>query len=326
MWADLLSNWEVSPKQRRYSVESFIFSQEIHDISAAAYQVISRILLLPSDRLLRAKFLDEKTRVRNAVLDLSQLDDLFSIWKTANNLGPGARIPVFLGVDAAAFKPLITIQKDGSVKGIEGFDCLESPNLFSEFVSNPHLFYDFVVTRWNEAYSAFFAFQAQPISHQFTCCAVHVIQAVNGKGTPEIVRKLEQIKDLPSQNCFDIVGYAFDGDSYHNRLHRQFQKSWRCQSRQLQDPRGLFDMPVPSLLICSDILHVLKEIRYRFVSFDANSEAMIRTFFTQSCACSCSTSTGCLAKHESHKDARFSSIASVFSADNMRYYRRGSFH
>jgi hypothetical protein len=90
--------------------------------------VISQILPLPSDRLLRAKLLDEKTRVRNAMLDLSQFDDLLSIWKTANNLGPGARIPAFLAVDAIAFKPLITIQDHGSVEGIEGLDCLESPD------------------------------------------------------------------------------------------------------------------------------------------------------------------------------------------------------
>jgi hypothetical protein len=43
------------------------------------------------------------------------------------------------------------------------------------------------------------------------------------------------------------------------------------------------------------------------------------------CTWSCSTSTGCLPKHENHKDARFSSIASVLSVDNMSYCRRGSF-
>jgi hypothetical protein len=87
--------------------------REIHDISAAAYKVISLISPLPSDHLLRAKFLDEKTRVRNAILDLPQLDDLLSIWERANHLGPGVRIPAFLAVDAIAFKPLISIQEDG---------------------------------------------------------------------------------------------------------------------------------------------------------------------------------------------------------------------
>jgi hypothetical protein len=109
------------------------------------------------------------------MLDLSQLDDLLSIWKTANSLGPGARIPVFLAVDAVALEPLITIQEHSSVEGIEGLDCLKSRDLFSHFVSNPHLFRDFVVAHWNEAYSALFVFQVRPISHSFTCCAVHVI-------------------------------------------------------------------------------------------------------------------------------------------------------
>jgi hypothetical protein len=146
-------------------------------------------------------------------------------------------------------------------------------------VSSPHLFQDFIVRHWNEAYWALFVCQVQPISHQFTRRAVHVIQAVNGKGTPEIVIKLERTKNLLSQNCFDIVGYAFDGDSCYNRLHRQFQESWRCQSRELQDPHGLFDMPVPSLFGCSDLLHVLKRILYRLVSFDANTESDDQNFF-----------------------------------------------
>jgi hypothetical protein len=93
------------------------------------------------------------------------LDDPLSIWKTANNLGPGARIPARLAMDAVAFRPLITNQKNGFVEGTEDLDCLEFPDLFSQFVSNPHLFHDFVVTDWNEAYSALFVFQVQPISH-----------------------------------------------------------------------------------------------------------------------------------------------------------------
>jgi hypothetical protein len=41
------------------------------------------------------------------------------MWKSVNNLGPGARIPAFLAVDAITFKSFITIQEDGSVEGME---------------------------------------------------------------------------------------------------------------------------------------------------------------------------------------------------------------
>jgi hypothetical protein len=51
-WADLFRNHEVYPTKRRYSYESLAWACEIHDVSAAAYQVLSGILPLPSDRLL----------------------------------------------------------------------------------------------------------------------------------------------------------------------------------------------------------------------------------------------------------------------------------
>jgi hypothetical protein len=125
------------------------------------------------------------------MLDLSEIEDLLSIWRAANNVDPGHFIQTILAADAIAFKPLITIKEDGSVDGIEGFDSIESPDPLSQLIANPRLFHDFVVTHWKEAYSALFVFQIQPISNQFTCCAVHAIQAADGKGTPEIVIKLE---------------------------------------------------------------------------------------------------------------------------------------
>jgi hypothetical protein len=55
------------------------YGREIHDISAAAYQVLEGILPLPSDRLLRFKFLNEKARIQKEMLDLNDVDDLLSI-------------------------------------------------------------------------------------------------------------------------------------------------------------------------------------------------------------------------------------------------------
>jgi hypothetical protein len=61
------------------------------------------------------------------VLDLNAVDDLLSIWRTANNVDAEDRVDIILSVDAVAFKPLVTIREDGSVEGMAGFDCLESP-------------------------------------------------------------------------------------------------------------------------------------------------------------------------------------------------------
>jgi hypothetical protein len=64
IWADLFRNREVHPTKRQYSFESLAWAREIHDISAAAYQVLSGIVPLPSHRLWRSKFLNEKRESR----------------------------------------------------------------------------------------------------------------------------------------------------------------------------------------------------------------------------------------------------------------------
>jgi hypothetical protein len=229
IWADLLQNCGVPPKKRRYSFESLVWGREMHDISTAAYEVMSRILPLPSDRLLHFRFMNEKARICSAMLDLNEIEDLLSIWRAANNVDPGHFIRAILAVDVIAFKPLITIKEDGAVDGIEGFDDLESPDLFSELIANPRLFHDFVVTSWKEVHSAIFVFQIQPISNQFACCALHAIQVAGGKGTPETVIKFEQIRKLFTAHGLPILGYGFDGDSCDDRVHREFQKNWTHQ-------------------------------------------------------------------------------------------------
>jgi hypothetical protein len=75
------------------------------------------------------------------MLDLNDVDDLLSIWRTASNVDAEDRVDAILSADAVAFQPLVTIREDGSVKGIADVDCLESPNLFSELIANPTLFH-----------------------------------------------------------------------------------------------------------------------------------------------------------------------------------------
>jgi hypothetical protein len=96
----------------------------MYDISAAAHKVMSGILPLPSDRLLRSRLMNEKARIRNAMLDLNKIEDLLSIWRAANSVDPGDFIQAILAVDAIAFKPLSTIKGNGSLDRIEGFDYL----------------------------------------------------------------------------------------------------------------------------------------------------------------------------------------------------------
>jgi hypothetical protein len=66
------------------------------------------------------------------------------LWRKANTSSLEHKIQAILAIDPIAFTPLITIREDGSVEGINSFDCLEPLELFSQFVSDPRLFQDFV--------------------------------------------------------------------------------------------------------------------------------------------------------------------------------------
>jgi hypothetical protein len=126
------------------------------------------------------------------MLDLNDVDDLLSIWRTANNVNAEDHVDVILAVDAVAFKPLVTIREESSVEGIADFDCLKSSDLFSQLSANLTLFHQFVLSHWKEVYSLLFVFHIQPVYKQLTCCAIHALQARNGKRTPQIVCKLKQ--------------------------------------------------------------------------------------------------------------------------------------
>jgi hypothetical protein len=65
------------------------------------------------------------------MLDLTQLDELLSISRVVNTMGPEDRIQAIFAVDAIAFDPLITIREDGSVQESDDFESLESSDLFS---------------------------------------------------------------------------------------------------------------------------------------------------------------------------------------------------
>jgi hypothetical protein len=168
-----------------------------------------------------------------------------------------------LSVDAVAFRPVVTVDEGGRVRGFKGLNQLESPDLFSQFLTDPDAFVSFLRNHWRDAYSAMFVFQLQPVSPEYPCSILHVIPDVSGKGRPEIVDKLRELKaDLEDRFGFKVVGLAFDGDSCFNPLHEEFRTRWT--------QKVLFDslhvpLDIPDCAAICDPLDLLKRIRYRWV-------------------------------------------------------------
>jgi hypothetical protein len=75
-------------------------------------------------------------------------------------------------------------------------DRLENPDLFSQFVANPEAFIQFLKRHWDEVYTSLFVYQLQPVNPNLPCSILHIIPALHGKATTQVIEKLLQLKDI----------------------------------------------------------------------------------------------------------------------------------
>jgi hypothetical protein len=164
-----------------------------------------------------------------------------------------------------AIRPVITICENGEIEVIEDVNNLTSLDILTLFVVHPIEFREFIFQHWNAAYSSLFVYQLQPLTPELACCAVHVVKATNGKGNDRTVGKLEDIAEILDLKGFCIIGCAFDGDSCSNRLHPELQQPWNVETFNKAMPNMIFNTRARRPII-TDPLHILKRIRYRFLS------------------------------------------------------------
>jgi hypothetical protein len=147
-----------------------------------------------------------------------------------------------------------------SLDGIITLDRLENPALFSQSVANPEAFSQFLKKHLDEVYTSLFVYQLQSVNPNLPCSILHIISALHGKATAQVIEKLLQLRDILTEDFGSSVGgFAFDGDSMFNSLHTEFEDNW-TQHVSIENPElTLSDCSV----IISDSLHLMKRIRYR---------------------------------------------------------------
>jgi hypothetical protein len=91
-----------------------------------------------------------------------------------------------------------------------------------------------------------------------------MMPAVSGKGNNETVERFPPVTSMLADGFgFLVRGLGFDGDGYFNAVHTEFRRVWIMSMVPNSVPVTL---PQGQVLIFSDPLHLLKRIRYRFVS------------------------------------------------------------
>jgi hypothetical protein len=68
-----------------------------------------------------------------------------------------------------------------------------------------------------------FVYQVQPLDPGLTCCVVHVVRGVSGKGNHATITTLKSIAEALGRSIFKVLGYGFDKESCFNDLHDAFQ-------------------------------------------------------------------------------------------------------
>jgi hypothetical protein len=213
------------------------------------------------------KFFDCKHRVQQSLTNLSLVDELLTIWSLSNRvtLDTNHQIEAVLAVNAVATGPVITIYENGAIEEIKNINNLTSPDIFTQFVVHPIKFHEFICQHWDATCLSLFVYQLQALTPDLACCAANVVKATNGKRNDRTVGKLEEIAEILDLKGFRIIGYAFDGNSCFSRLHSELEQHWNIETFEEATPNMIFNTRARRLIV-TDPLHILKRIRYHFLS------------------------------------------------------------
>jgi hypothetical protein len=265
LFRELLQNRSRDPNARRYSRDTTIWARKIYDISQSAWEVVRKVLPLPSNRVLKSAFAQVGCTVSQAPLDINEVGTILDLW-TRSSPGIGFNTEIVISVDTVAFRPMIVIHEGGTIEGLNRTNET-AVNLFDKLMGQPQAFAAFLKQHGADAYSALFVFQIQSIDPSFHHSVNHIFRAVHGKGNLEIVSQLFELKDtLQKRFTLAVCDLAFDGDSCFNAIHRDFYRIWIQQMRDdvPSSPLLISDPGYPPII--SDPLHLLKRIRCRWVS------------------------------------------------------------
>jgi hypothetical protein len=126
----LLQNHSRDPNARRYSRDTMMWARQIYDISPLAWEIVRKVLPLPSNRVLKSAFAQVRCAVSQALLDVNKVGTIVDLW-TRSSPGIGFNTEVVLSVDAVAFRPMIVVHEDGRIEGLNRTNETQSTSLIN---------------------------------------------------------------------------------------------------------------------------------------------------------------------------------------------------
>ena len=251
---------------RRYSVALVMMALSVYLMSSNAYEFLRNFLPLPSRQTLNARLHGLMTFNISVVQDISRIHIICDDVRTRFELGD-AVIAGVLAVDAISFQRELIVTSNGVVQG-----SLSNETVSAKKLAKIHASFSEFEQFWLENHKALisdaFVFQFQPVNTSIKSFITHILPSTQGKATEHTVELLEQIRDELMKSNFTTIGYAMDGDTTYQKLHKMFYNEYSVRVR--KDPMfGNFSGISPKLVI-SDPLHLLKRARYRILGSEVH--------------------------------------------------------
>jgi hypothetical protein len=149
----------------------------------------------------------------------------------------------------------------GGLRGINasGFDF--DSELSESLLASPKALLDFVKMHCDRVRHAVFVFEIQPLDPGFRPFLIFSPPAADGKAREQHGQPLQELKVVCGRECITIGAFATDGDSGYDEVH-EMQARWNLKLF-ITNP---VEMPSKRhYRELSDLLHILKRIRYRML-------------------------------------------------------------
>ena len=261
IFQNLMENMNTSPCGRRYSNATYNFAQKIYQASPKAYEILLSELAFPSVQSLYSHFGALHNQATIDLLSLDNTNNVLNSWKKANNINSQKHIHVTLAVDAISFKPNILVDENGSVTGIRGVTHVDEKQV-KNFL-NCDIWESFIKNNFSNLITSAFVYQIQPFDDTISNCVVYIQPTTNGKANKEQIDILMNIREISKNSKIVVKVFSFDGDTGYSELHNFYINQWIIKCL---DSNHIFECAnFHSLRICSDLLHILKRMRYRIV-------------------------------------------------------------
>ena len=268
--------------KKDYSEHTYHFANCIRSKSPSIFSLIQKEFGLPSEYKLKKHSKLADMNFADYYEDQSKIEDIISRWKSDHFLKQHEIIHACLSVDALFFNPQVEITYENNVYGmiLDEDEVAKLPEHASQvFNENPDIFESFLQHYKKKVVRSGFVFQIQSLSIELPTFVVHIIQSTTGKADQTIVDMLKTIKAIAKEHKILIRSFAFDGDSFFNELHDIYYKSYIS--------KVINNSTIPLIkksfvnIVVTDGLHLLKRLRYRFLSSRIHAGFIKKTPFIE---------------------------------------------